>query len=161
MESLTITRPVLVKVRVTEGYKKALSAEVQEAVDRLEKKLLHMDFHFRRVLADLEKNSPREVPEVRRQFEAERRKTLEAKQKLLEKLKEIGAFVPGEEVVHGQVESIFELKVGDDWGRVMGVEVVLEDGRVAAIREGRSTASAGEEEGRGGGKGGGTESAGG
>ncbi|MGQ9825335.1 MAG: YlqD family protein [Desulfotomaculales bacterium] len=160
MESLTITRPVLVKVRVTEGYKKALSAEVQEAVARLEKKLLHMDFQFRRVLADLEKNSPREVPEARRQFEAERRKTLEAKQKLLEKLKEIGAFVPGEEVVDGEVESMFEVRGGDDWGRVMGVEVVLEDGRVAAIREGRSTASAGGEE-EGGGKGGGAESAGG
>lgn len=149
MDSLTITRPVLVKVRVTEGYKKALSAEVQQALTRLDKKLLHMDFHFRRAIADLEKNNPREASEVRRQFDAERRKTLEAKQKLLEKLKEIGAFTPGEEVIHGQVESIFELKVGDDWGRVMGVEVVLEDGRVAAIREGRSTAGAGGEEGAG------------
>jgi len=55
----------------------------------------------------------------------------------VEKLKEVGKLTPGEEVIHGRVESIVELKVGDDWNGVMGVEVVLEDGKVIEIRQGR------------------------
>lgn len=135
MESLKITRPVLVKVRVTEEYKKALATEVQETIGRLDLRLQHLDFQSRRLLTELEKQNPKEVPVARQRFEAERQKTLEARQKLVEKLKEVGKLVPGEEVIHGQVESIVELRVGDDWGRIMSVEIILENDRVIAIRE--------------------------
>lgn len=143
MESLKITRPVLVKVKVTEEYKKALAAEVQETIGRLDRRLQHMDFQFRRLLAELEKQNPKEVPAVRQRFEAERQKILEARQKLVEKLKEAGKLVPGEEVIHGQVESIVDLKVGDDWGRLMSVEIVIENDRVIAIRERKHAAGEG------------------
>ena len=135
MESLKITRPVLVKVRVTEEYKKALAAEVQEAVSRLDLRLQHLDFQSRRLLTELEKQNPQEVPAARQRLAAERQKTLETRQKLTEKLKEVGRLVSGEEVIHGQVESIVEVKTGDDWGRLMGVEIILENDRVIEIRE--------------------------
>ncbi|MEW6424559.1 MAG: YlqD family protein [Bacillota bacterium] len=135
MESITITRPVLVKVKVTEEYKKALAAEVQETVNRLDLRLQHMDFQTRRLLAELEKNNSGEIPAARQRSQTERQKILEARQKLVEKLKEIGKLVPGEEVIHGQVESIVEVKAGDDWGRLMGVEIIIENDRVVAIRE--------------------------
>ncbi len=137
MQSLTITRPVLVKVRVTEKYKKSLAAEIQEAVGRLDLRLQHLDFQIRRLQAELEKQNPKEIPAVRQRYEAERQKNLEARQKLVEKLKEVGKLTPGEEVLHGRVESIVEVKVGDDWGRVMGAEIVIEDDRVVEIRERR------------------------
>lgn len=143
MESLKITRPVLVKVKVTEEYKKALAAEVQETIGRLDLRLQHMDFQSRRLLTELEKQNPKEVPAARQRFEAERQKTLETRQKLVEKLKEVGKLVPGEEVIHGQVESIVDLRVGDDWGRIMSVEIILENDRVIAIRERRYAAGEG------------------
>jgi len=143
MESLKITRPVLVKVRVTEEYKKALAAEVQETIGRLDLRLQHLDFQSRRLLTELEKQNPKEVPAARQRFEAERQKTLETRQKLVEKLKEVGKLVPGEEVIHGQVESIVDLRVGDDWGRIMSVEIILENDRVIAIRERKYAAGEG------------------
>ena len=83
MESLTLIRPVLVKVKVTEGYKKTAAAELQDAVRRVE-------------------------------------------------------------VAYGKMESIIDLKKGDDWRQVLGVEVVLQDGIVTAIRQ-----SGGKEPGNG------------
>lgn len=134
MQSVTITRPVLIKVKVTEGYKKAIAAEIQQAIGHIDMQLQHMEFQARRMIVEMEKQNPQGIPTARQQLEKERKTRLEARQKLLEKLKEIGNLAPGEEVVHAQVESIVELKVGDDWRQVIGVEVVLEDNKVIEIR---------------------------
>ncbi|MDD4170345.1 MAG: YlqD family protein [Desulfotomaculaceae bacterium] len=40
----------------------------------------------------------------------------------------------GVEVVYGKMESPVEIKVGDDWRRVLGVEIVLQDGIITDIR---------------------------
>jgi len=125
MESLTITRPVVIKVRVTDEYKRALSAEIRETIGRMDLQLQQMEFQ-----------ASKDIPAARQRLEEERQRRLEIRQQLVEKLKEVGKLAPGEEVVHGRVESLVELKVGDDWRGVMGVEVVLEDDKVIEIRRG-------------------------
>lgn len=135
MDKVTITRPVVVKVRVTDEYKKALAAEIQDAIKRLDVQLQHLEFQARRIVAELEKKNPQDVPVARQQMEQERSRRLEARQKLVEKLKDVARLTPGEEVIHGQVESIVEVKVGDDWRQVMGVEIVLQDSLVMEIRQ--------------------------
>lgn len=129
---MTITRPVIVKVRVTEAYKKALAAEAQDAINRLDAQLKHLNFQMRRVAE--EKKNPGESYQAL--SDAEMRKLLDSRQRLTERLKEIGRLANGQEVVHGRVESLADIKVGDQWERLMAVEVVLEDGYVVEIRQG-------------------------
>lgn len=136
MDCITITRPVIIKVRVTDNYKKSVAAEIQEAIARLDMQIQHLDFQARRLVAELEKHNPQGINAAKQHMEQERLKKMEARQKLVEKLKETGKLAVGAEIPYGQVESLVDLKVGDDWLNIMGVEVLVEDGKVIAIRQG-------------------------
>lgn len=135
MESLTLIRPVLVKVKVTEGYKKAAAVELQDAARRIELELQHLDFQEKRLVSELEKKNPQGIPAARQHLEQERRRRAESRQKLIDRLKEIGQLALGSEVVYGKMESPVEIKVGDDWRKILGAEIILQDGVVVAIRE--------------------------
>lgn len=135
MDSITVTRPVIVKVRVTDGYKKAAAAEVQDALARLDSRLEQLNLQYNRI-QEMEKKNPRQAAGGLQQIDAERQKVVEARRQLTERLKEIGRLAEGQEVVHGRVESVVEIKVGDHWGKLMSVEVVLQDGQVVEIRQG-------------------------
>lgn len=135
MDSITITRPVIVKVRVTDSYKQAAAAEVREALAGIEARQDQLDFQHAR-LAEMEKKIPRSTAGGLQQVEEDRRKVAEARRQLTDRLREIGGLAEGREVVHGRVESLVEIRPGDDWGRLMSVEVVLQDGRVVEIRQG-------------------------
>ncbi len=135
MDSITVTRPVIVKVRVTDGYKMAAAAEVQDTLARLDSRLEQLNMQFN-IIQEMEKKNPRQASGGLQQIEAERQKVVEARRQLTERLKEIGRLGEGQEVVHGRVESLVEIKVGDHWGKLMSVEVVLQDGQVVEIRQG-------------------------
>ena len=136
MQSLTLIRPVLIKIKVTENYKKALAAELQEAIRRVELDLQHLDFQEKRLLAELEKKNPQGIPAARQDLDQERRRRLDSRQKLIDRLKEVGQLALGSEVISGKMESPVEVEVGDNWGRVIGMEIILQDGVISAIRQG-------------------------
>lgn len=133
-EGLTIKRPVTVKVKVTEGFKKQMAAEVQETIRKLDAELQQLDFQLKRMVAELEKKNPAGIPAARQQVENEKLKRTQAKSKLTEQLKNIGKIAIGAEVVQGAMESIAEIKVGDDWNDIMGVEIVVCDNKIIEIR---------------------------
>jgi len=139
MESVTLIRPVLVKVEVTESYKKAAVVELQEHVRRLETEIAHLDYQEKRLTAELERKNPGGGVTARRQLDQERGRRVESRQKLLGQLKEIGQLPPGSEVVYAKMESPVEVRVGDHWQNVLGLEIVLKDGIVAAIRQAPGT----------------------
>ncbi len=115
-KSIIVTRPVVVRIRVTERYKTALLQQIEYSVRRLDLELQRLERPGAPQLAD------------------ERQKRIEARQKLVEQAQGVRRLQPGDEVLHGRVESLVRLAVGDDWQSVMGVEVLLEDGRVVDIR---------------------------
>lgn len=134
MEKLTIRRPVTVKIRVTEKFKMLAAAEVQEGVKKLDIELQQLDFHGKRMLGELEKQNPSGISAAKQHLAAQRQKRLDSKAQMLGKLKEIGKWSIGQEIVQGTLETITELKVGDIWSEVFGSEVVLCDDRVVEIR---------------------------
>ena len=134
MQSITITRPVIIKVRVTESYKKTVVAELQKSAQRLETELQHLEFQNKRLSTEPFKQNPQGVAAAKQQIQNEISTRLQKKQNLLQKIKAVGQLTLGVEVVHGRVESMVELKVGDDWNKVMNVEVLIEAGKVLEIR---------------------------
>jgi len=115
---MLIGRPVTVKSRVTPSLRAQLAAETQKALREAE--------------ADAEKAST----------EGTRRDAAVKKENLLRQLKEIARLQDGQEIVRGQVQGFYELRVGDIWPHVLSSEIVVEDGRVVAIREGRNVSVA-------------------
>ncbi|WP_034638962.1 YlqD family protein [Desulfofalx alkaliphila] len=129
MQSITITRPVVIKVRVTEEYKQLVAAELQRAVQRLDLELQQLDFYKKKLTRDAARQHLEQI-------DSQIKERLQKKQRLLDRIKEIGGLVPGTEVIHGRVESMVEIKVGDDWNQVMNVEILVENGKVLEIRQG-------------------------
>ncbi|GAB6180607.1 hypothetical protein JCM14036_19260 [Desulfotomaculum defluvii] len=130
---LTITRPVMVKVRITDQYKRALAMELQQTVSKLELEIQQLEFQTRKLNEIAKKNpSVAEVPLA--QLEQEKQKRMDTRLKLLDKIKEVGKLENGTEVLQGKVESFVQVQVGDDWNQLMNAEIILQDGKVAEIR---------------------------
>lgn len=127
---LTVRRPVTVKVRITENFQKAMGAQLQEAVRRLDAELAQIDAQLKRADGDGADRA------LRQQLSAERQKRAERRAKLVEDMKELARLAPGAEIVQGTIEGPVEVRVGDDWDRLFSAEIVIEDGKVVAIREG-------------------------
>lgn len=136
MESITVTRPVIIKVRVTEGYKKVVAAELQKLVQQLDQEIQRLEYQGKYLQGQGVKLGIEKLPAAQQKINAEIQSKLQKKQQYLEKIKAIGQLKPGSEVIHGRVESLVDIKVGDNWNRIMNVEILIEDGQVLEIRQG-------------------------
>lgn len=135
MSSLQILRPVTIKARVTERLKQRLAAEVQAAIRQVEEEIQQLDLQVKR--AQLTANlTPQQQLQLRQVVEAEKQKRQAEKQELQERLRQIADLPLGSEVVQGTVQAVAQVSVGDDWDALFATEILVEDGRVVAIREG-------------------------
>ncbi|MEW5761759.1 MAG: YlqD family protein [Bacillota bacterium] len=130
MEGVTITRPVIVKVRATDGFKRALIGEIEARLKNVERDIERLDFEIRRARAAGER-----LAQVERHLQEERARRVDFRHNLLEQLRAAGELKVGQEVIRGRAESLVEVRIGDDWRRLLPVEVVVEEGRIVAIRE--------------------------
>jgi len=136
MASLTITRPVALRVIVTEQFKQEMETELQGAVDSVQRRIDQIDFQARRVLADLQRTDINQAMQVRQQIEAEKGRQESARNELLERMKEIKALEMGSEFARGTVEGVVEIKEGDNfYDKLTQTEIVVKDGIVVEIRE--------------------------
>lgn len=141
---VTIKRPVTVKVIVTETFKAAMLASLEESINEIDLQLKQMEFQAKRFLADLEKQSPQQVISARSQIESEREKRREARERLLAEAQEVAKWEIGQEVTQGVVEGLVDIGIGDDLRKIMATEIIVKDGIVAEIREGNIPEADGE-----------------
>ena len=134
MDSMTLKCPVTIKAKVTEELKQRLIAETEEALQGVDLKLQQIEFHAKRLLAEQAKQDAQGLVALRQQIEAEKQKRLEFKNEMLAKLKATQELELGSEIVRGQLERVVDVKVGDDLNKIMGSEILLEDGKVLAFR---------------------------
>ncbi|AVX20485.1 YlqD protein [Carboxydocella sporoproducens DSM 16521] len=123
LNEILIRRPVVLKVKVTEDFRQRMASEVRENLNRLDLELQQLDFLVKR------------NPQQQKRYELEKQKLLDQKQNLIQKLKEISNWTVGEEIYQGTVESLATLQIGQSFSSLYGVEVVLEDDQVIAIRQ--------------------------
>ncbi len=134
MESITLKCPVTVKAKVTEDLKKQLAAEIQEAIKKADMELQQIDFHAKRLMTEQAKQDPQGLVAIRQQVDAEKQKRHEFKNNMLERLKETAQLEIGAEIVQGTMERMITVNVGDDLHKMMGAEILLEDGKIIAFR---------------------------
>ncbi|MHB8169981.1 MAG: YlqD family protein [Thermincolia bacterium] len=135
MNSITIKRPVTVKVKVTEDFKNRAAAELREAVRKIELELQHLDFKEKRMLIELEKQNPQGIPAAKQHVEQQRNKGLENRAAHMTRIKEMAKLPIGSEVVQGTLDTITELKAGDTWSDIYTIEVIVCDNKVIEIRQ--------------------------
>ena len=135
MQSMMVRLPINIKAKVTEKLKRELTNEFTANLKNVEYELEQIEFHGKRMLAEQAKQDAQGLPALREQIEAERAKRLEAKNELEAKIAATEKLELGAEIMRGNMERVYELKVGDVLDEIIGAEILLEDGKVIAFRE--------------------------
>ncbi|HIE12218.1 MAG TPA: hypothetical protein EYP63_02135 [Desulfotomaculum sp.] len=132
MNRITVTRPVIVKVRVTESYKQALLKRLAAAIEEAEREVQRLEFQAKRLDADKKRRlSQAEADKI----EKNRREKAANKERLRQQFENVKHLPPGAEIIQGRAESLVEIGIGDEITRLGAVEIVVEEGRIVAIRE--------------------------
>lgn len=135
---MRIRRPIQVKLILTEPTRNRFLGEIEEQVKRLRMELEQLQFQGKKLLSDAQRRGPAAVEMVRERLAREERARRERIEALKAQAEQLRALPEGSEVLYTTVESDVEIRVGDDWNALMsGAEIVIKDGVVVAIRDGR------------------------
>lgn len=135
--SLQILRPVTVKAKVTEGLKARLAAQYREAVQLLDAEMREIESQVRQAQLTAAIN-PQQQLQLRQLVESERAKREDRKAQLEQELQAVSQLPLGSEIVQETVQSVVTISVGDDFDALTNTEIVVEDGKVVAIRAGEA-----------------------
>jgi hypothetical protein len=132
-----VTRPVKLKVIVTEEFKKELEGELQAALERVNASAQRLQFQMDAYVPELAKTDMNQAIQVRKALEAERQKFDDVKKEIGQRSEEARKLEIGSEFEHGELQSVVEVKVGDSFDDMMGkAQIIVKDGKVVEIREG-------------------------
>ena len=135
MNTITLKCPVTVKSKVTETLKEQLVAEIKEAMAKIDMELQQIKFHAKRLMTEQVRSDVQGLTALRQQIDGEKQKRLELKNHMQDKLKETSQLEIGAEIVQGTMEQLVTVQEGDDLQKLMSREILLEDGKILAIRE--------------------------
>ena len=135
MNTITLKCPVTVKSKVTAVLKEQLVAEIKEAMAKVDMELQQIEFHAKRLMTEQVRSDVQGLTALRQQIDGEKQKRLELKNHLQEKMKETNQLEIGAEIVQGTMEQMVTIQEGDDLQKLMTREILLEDGKILAIRE--------------------------
>lgn len=135
MKTITLKCPVTVKSKVTDVLKEQLVAEIKKAMAKVDMELQQIEFHAKRLMTEQVRSDVQGLTALRQQIDGEKQKRLELKNHLQEKMKETSQLELGAEIVQGTMEQMVTVQEGDDLQKLMNREILLEDGKILAIRE--------------------------
>ena len=135
MNTITLKCLVTVKSKVTETLKEQLVAEIKEAMAKIDMELQQIEFHAKRLMTEQVRSDVQGLTALRQQIDGEKQKRLELKNHMKDKLKETSQLEIGAEIVQGTMEQLVTVQEGDDLQKLMSREILLEDGKILAIRE--------------------------
>lgn len=131
---LTVTRPVVIKTIVTEGFKRLYTQDLEDAIKRVDTIVQQLDTQIRR--SELERQVSPQARAIRQQLELERARQEATRAELSMRLREAQDLELNSEFTQGTVESQVEVKVGDNLFTKLGrTELVVKDGIIMEIRE--------------------------
>ena len=134
MDSISLKVPVAIKAKLTEKLRKNISDDLTQKIQQVTLALQQLDIEEKRVIQEEAQGNLQALQAIRQHFAAERQQREAFKADTEQKLSDIGKLALGAEIAQGQLERQVEVKVGDDFSSVMNVEILLEDGKVIAIR---------------------------
>lgn len=131
---LTVSRPVVIKAIVTESFKRLYIQDLDEAIKRVNAIEGQLDSQIRR--AELERTVTPQSRVVRQQLEIERARQEATRAELEMRLREAQQLQLNAEFAQGTVESLVEVKVGDNlFTKLSRGEIIVKDGIILEIRE--------------------------
>ena len=139
---LLLKRPITVKVIVTPLWKEEVQQQLQGQISELDQQLQNLDLQGQRAIAELQQGnivpiSPEAQAQIRNienQVSQKKREMLDKKNQALQQMQQVQTLELDQEIVQGQMESLFRLEKGDNLVQKLKVEIVVRDGIVQEIR---------------------------
>ena len=134
---MKILVPITVKVVVTEAFLFSIRQEIDHQIRKIDTELDQIGYQLKILELEMAKTPKDSFIQTFASLEAERLKRQETRIRMLERKKESAQLNLGSEVLHSQVEGTYEVQIGDVWQETSRMEILLKDGVVAEIRNGK------------------------
>ena len=140
-ESFTIKRAITIRAVVTARWKEDAERELSNALSNLDAQLAQLEQEGQRVIAEVRSQSvnpldPRvqeQVGSIQQQVAAKRAELEEQKRQVLEQQQQVRGLDFEQVVDQGQLESLCEVRLGDNLVEKMQASVLVRDGVVEAL----------------------------
>ena len=133
--AVDIKRPVVIKAKMTDEFRKHLISEAMGTISNIEENLKQLEQQGRGEVAALELTNPQQAKALSQNLEAEKEQLHRMKRELEWKIKEVEGVPTGSEMPFRILEGSTTLQVGDNFLEKMSqAEVVIQDWKVITIR---------------------------
>ena len=138
LQKLVLKRPVNVKVIVTPAWQDEAQKQLQAQINQVDQQMLQLDQQGKSAIAEIKKQGSlqanQQIENIQSQVNQKKNELLQQKNQFLQQMQQVQLLELGQEVVQAQMESFFEVQVGDNLIQKLNVEVVLRDGVIEEIR---------------------------
>ncbi len=135
MEEMTISVPVTIKSKLTETLKETLLGDIQNRMNQVDHDLSQLEFQAKGMLAEQAKIDVQGMVSLRAQIEQKKAQMAQAKAQMVQDKEHLEKLTIGAELPRGQMNRTITIHVGDDMNRLMGGEILVEDGKIIAFRD--------------------------
>lgn len=139
---LLLKRVVNIKAVVTPLWKEEAQKQLQSQLNQIDGRLQQLEMQSQRILTEMQKQGSNpgdpmiagQISSVQTKLNEDKSQLLQQKNQLLQQLQQVQTLEQGKEVSQGQIDSFFNVAVGDHMIKKMQVEILLRDGVVEDIR---------------------------
>ncbi|AEJ43222.1 YlqD family protein [Alicyclobacillus acidocaldarius] len=133
---MKIRQPVAVKFILTETAKQQIIAEHRRQIDQIQNELDQLEQQGKIAIEQAMAQGGEIAQQVRQQLENERRVREQRREELFRQMQQIQQLELGTEIQNMTVETVVDVKPGDDWTKVLlGAEIIVKDGIVVELRQ--------------------------
>ena len=130
MNSIKLITPITVKAKLTEKLRAQIVDEFTKVAEQMTLEIKQINIDMQREL----ENNPQHEARIRNFFGNEIAQRQGRRDDALHRKETIEKLALGAEIIRGTTEREVELKIGDNIRDAMGVEILVEDDKIIAIR---------------------------
>lgn len=135
MDQITLRVPVTVKSKVTQALKDKIIKNTEQALSDIDRESQNLEFQAKRMMTEQAKIDAQGLITLRAQVEEQKQRLAATKAKAAQDRADAEQLTIGSEIRQGTLEQTVIVKVGDDLGKLMGTEILLEDDKIISIRQ--------------------------
>ena len=135
MDQITLRVPVAVKAKVTQALKDRILKGADQALSDIDREMQNLDFTGTPTAPKETGIVSQGLISLRAKVEEQKQRLAAAKAKAQHDREEAEQLTIGSEIRQGTLEQTVVVNVGDDLEKLMGTEILLEDGKIVSIRQ--------------------------
>lgn len=135
MDQITLRIPVAVKAKVTQSLKDRILKNADQALSDIDREMQNLEFQAKRMMTEQAKIDAQGLISLRAQVEEQKQRLVSARAKAQHDREEAEHLTIDSEIRQGILEQTVVVNVGDDLEKLMGTEILLEDGKIISIRQ--------------------------